>query len=110
MVLYLGESLIDHSHLDQKDLLDRFCLWAAEGLELFYKVNIVKIDGQFRLSLVLRQIGVFEIQSLRCTSSRKRSVPCSSGSRGNDRFRSLAHDSKGNVDLSELSVYSSEPA
>lgn len=31
MALCLGESLIAHGHLDQKDLLDRFCLWAGEG-------------------------------------------------------------------------------
>ena len=31
MALCLGESLIAHPHLDQKDLLDRFCLWAGEG-------------------------------------------------------------------------------
>ena len=31
MALCLGESLIDHPHLDQKDLLDRFCLWAEKG-------------------------------------------------------------------------------
>lgn len=31
MALCLAESLIDHPHLDQKDLLDRFCLWAGKG-------------------------------------------------------------------------------
>lgn len=31
MALCLGESLIDHPHLDQKDLLDCFCLWAEKG-------------------------------------------------------------------------------
>jgi len=32
MALCLGESLIAHPHFDQKDLLDRFCLWAGEGV------------------------------------------------------------------------------
>ena len=31
VALCLAESLIDHPHLDQKDLLDRFCLWAGNG-------------------------------------------------------------------------------
>jgi ADP-ribosyl-[dinitrogen reductase] hydrolase len=32
MALCLGESLLEHPHLDEKDLLDRFCRWASEGL------------------------------------------------------------------------------
>lgn len=32
MALCLGESLLEHPHLDEKDLLDRFCLWVSEGL------------------------------------------------------------------------------
>ena len=31
MALCLAESLIADPHLDQKDLLDRFCLWASKG-------------------------------------------------------------------------------
>lgn len=31
MALCLAESLIEHSELDQKDLLDRFCSWAEKG-------------------------------------------------------------------------------
>ena len=32
MALCLAESLIGHPELDQKDLLDRFCLWADKGV------------------------------------------------------------------------------
>jgi len=32
MALCLAESLIEHPELDQKDLLDRFCLWADKGV------------------------------------------------------------------------------
>ena len=31
MALCLAESLLEHPHLDEKDLLDRFCLWASKG-------------------------------------------------------------------------------
>jgi ADP-ribosyl-[dinitrogen reductase] hydrolase len=31
MALCLAESLLEHPKLDQKDLLDRFCLWAGKG-------------------------------------------------------------------------------
>ncbi len=31
MALCLAQSLIAYPHLDQKDLLDRFCLWASKG-------------------------------------------------------------------------------
>jgi ADP-ribosylglycohydrolase len=31
MALCLAESLIAYPNLDQKDLLDRFCLWASKG-------------------------------------------------------------------------------
>lgn len=31
MALCLGESLLEHPHLDERDLLDRFCGWASEG-------------------------------------------------------------------------------
>ena len=31
MALCLADSLIEHPHLDQQDLLDRLCLWAGRG-------------------------------------------------------------------------------
>lgn len=79
---------------------------SAEGLVLNSIGHIMQKDGQFRLGLVFRQTSLFLRQLLRRTSARKRSVPCSAGSLGNDRFRSLAHDGKGNSYLSELSVLS----
>lgn len=65
---------------------------------------ILLTDGQFRLSLVFRQASMLLRQLPLLSTARNRSVPCSAGSPGNDRFRSLSCDGKGKLYLSELSV------
>lgn len=62
-------------------------------------------DGRPRIRLVFRQTSSFQRQSPRDTTDRNRSVPGSTGSPGNDRFRSLAPLGEGTRYMSGPSAF-----
>jgi hypothetical protein len=77
-------------------------------LESFEKERVIGInstDGRPRIRLVFRQTSSFQRQSPRDTTDRNRSVPGSTGSPGNDRFRSLAPLGEGTRYMSGPSAF-----
>jgi hypothetical protein len=76
--------------------------------EVFEKQRVIGInstEGRPRIRLVFRQTSSFQRQSPRDTTDRNRSVPGSTGSPGNDRFRSLAPLGEGTRYMSGPSVF-----